>query len=81
MYGCLPLFLFAVLAVFFYALTFIFRVFFGLRDTARKFSETINNGGGKQSPHRQQQDAEQKTPKKKFESDEGVYVDFEEIKE
>lgn len=72
----------AFLGMLFYALTLVLRIFFGIRQTARKFAGAM--GGTDKKDDRQQQKQEtkkkKKSKKKMFDRNEGDYVDFEEIK-
>lgn len=81
MYGCLTFLLFGIFFAVVAVLAGVFRLAFGLRRTARRFTDNMKASAGQSET--EEKPRQQTTPKQKqkfFGKDEGIYVDFEEVR-
>ncbi len=78
--GCLVFIVFLGFFVFLAVLINILRVFFGVRNAARRFMGNTPSSGKQQSrTEKTRESAPKKEKEKHFDKDEGEYVDFEEV--
>lgn len=81
MYGCLTFLFFGLFFIVIASVLGAFRLLFGLKRSARRFANSMK-GTTSQAPP--EEEAAPRSPRKRkgkfFEKDEGVYVDFEEIR-